>query len=63
MDRAGYQRNRVPAQSINLSVTRLFTSLYLWFPHLSNQRVGLVNFPGLFQLEHSIILLSLCSDK
>lgn len=33
------------------------------FPHLSNEEVELDDFQGLFQLEHSIILLSLCSYK
>lgn len=32
-------------------------------PHLSNEEVGLQVLRGPFQLEHSIILLSLCFDK
>lgn len=53
----------VLVQSVNPTICNL--ALYFLaplFPHLSNEDVGLDDFQGLLQLEHSIIL-SLCSDK
>lgn len=50
--------------SVNLTICNLaLRFIPSPFPHLSNEEVGLEDLQGPFQLEHSIILLSLCSDK
>lgn len=52
------------SQSVNLTCCNLaLRFLPSPFPHLSNEEVGLEDLQGPFQLAHSVILLSLCSDK
>lgn len=62
--RTGNQQNWVSAQPINMTAYALALHfLARLFPHLSNEEVEREDLQGPFELEHSIILLSLCSDK
>lgn len=54
----------VLAQSENLTIWKLALHFFApLFPHLSNEEAELEDLQGPLWLEHSIILLSLCSDK
>lgn len=57
MGRAGCQRNWVLSLSVHLTVCNLALCILApLFPHLSNEKVELDDFQGLFQLEHSTLL-------